>query len=120
MGISYDKLDAKLKARVDAADARDANAKPKRVEQPALVETARYQASMVDIAGPLRVRITRRGPGRLDSHDNLAGGCKSLVDAITAALGRTDDSERGRLSWEYKQERSKAWETVVEVWRDCQ
>ena len=112
----YADLNPKARALVDAAIARDARAKPQRDRRDAPRETREPVRSVVVIAGPLHVRITRRVPhsGRLDD-DNLSGGAKQLRDAIAAFLGRKGDSEKDGLTWEYRQEKWTGHETMIEV-----
>lgn len=86
---------------------------PERDEQTPLVGTEFVTPRLVHIAGPVVVRIVRRGPRRLDD-DNLSGGCKELRDAIAVVLGRKGDSERDGLRFEYSQERGPS-ETIIEV-----
>ncbi len=79
-----------------------------------LVRKAPAPAGLVDIAGPLLVRITRVGPRPLDD-DNLSGGCKELRDAAAALLGRKNDSQEAGLFWEYCQEQGPP-ETIIEFY----
>lgn len=103
-------------AVADLDDARNKNPKQKPDKLAPLEFSAPAAPGLVDIAGPLFVRITRQSPRPLDD-DNLSGGCKQLRDAVAALLGRGDDSERSGMHWEYAQERGND-ETRVEVWAE--
>lgn len=67
------------------------------------------------LAGPYVVRITRRGPGRLDS-DSLPPSGKHVRDGIADALG-IDDGDDRQAVWTYAQERARVWSVVVEITR---
>ena len=112
--------DPALAARVAAALDRDTAAESQRDGQPALGGQGARPSGLVDIPGPLRVRITRVYAGRHRPYDddNMSGGCKSLRDAIAAALGRKGDSEEDGLAWEYAQEKGPEAETIIEIWED--
>lgn len=92
---------------------------PERDGQRPLVGEGESREGMVDIPGPLLVRITRVFCGRDKPYDddNLSGGCKQLRDAIAFALGRKGDSEEDGFTWEYKQEKGEVPETVIEIFR---
>jgi hypothetical protein len=84
----------------------------------ALGKTGQTEKGMVDLAGPLLVRIRRQVyRGGLDD-DNMQGGCKQLRDAIAAMLGRAGDSERDGLRFDYQQEKAEKGQnqTVVEIY----
>jgi hypothetical protein len=52
---------------------------------------------------PCVVTLTRLSAGELDSHDNLSGSMKGIVDGIADKLGIKDND--GRVQWRYEQER---------------
>lgn len=103
--IRYSQTTGPLRAAIDAALGRPENAKPKRSGRHALVGQTPIAESMVDLPGPLLVRITRIIPcvDGLDD-DNLSGGDKQLRDAIASMLGRKGDSAKDGLWWEYREE----------------
>lgn len=112
-----------LRAAVEADIARGGHSKPKRNRRNTLVGKAPHQKGVVDIAGPLLVRITRvvgRGSEWYD-RQNLVGGAKRVQDAIAAFLSRKGDSEKDGLWWEYRQvpAASTAQETeiVIEIFQ---
>ena len=51
---------------------------------------------------PVTVTLTRIGPKELDSHDNLRGSFKAVVDAIAAFYDIADND--ARIKFEYAQE----------------
>ena len=121
MGWRYDKLPAHLREAIDDQDARDRAAEPERIEPGTLERPAESPPGMVNLSGPLRVRIIRRyakGERPYDD-DNLSGGCKELRDAIAAMLGRRGDSAQDELAFEYEQRPSKSGqaETIIEIYR---
>ncbi len=63
---------------------------------------------------PLRVTITRIGPGRLDS-DGLTISGKHVRDGIADALGIDDGDPR--IEWLVLAERAKTWSVRVVVQR---
>jgi len=73
---------------------------------------------MVDLPGPLHVKIIRRVRDQrsiLDD-DNFSGGCKELRDAVAAAFGLKGDSEKDGITFEYIQEvHGEATEIQIEV-----
>jgi hypothetical protein len=78
-----------------------------------LREAHPFPLSMMDIMGPIHIRLTRTGPSRLDSHDNLRAACKNVVDGIADFL-KIDDGDP-RLVFSYDQERNDRWRVIVEV-----
>ena len=50
----------------------------------------------------LVVTLTRISPGHMDSHDNLRGALKAVVDGIADKLGIRDNDPR--VQWRYAQE----------------
>ena len=114
------KVQDSTSATAGATHANDAAGQGTQREQAggtALAHQVGNPQGLVHIAGPLRVRIIRFSKGRIKDHDNLLGGSKSLRDAITDLLGRTDDSEEAGFIWEYEQEKGET-QTVIEIWRD--
>lgn len=99
------------------------NNREHRMARAARVKTER-QAVFLSTLGPIRallaalnqtfgalpsgvvVTLTRVSPGSgLDSHDNLRGACKAVVDELASILG-VDDRD-SRLTWQYEQERGE-------------
>lgn len=64
-------------------------------------------------APPVRVRITRLGPGMMDD-DGLAASAKAVRDQVAEELGINDKLR----VWSYAQERSKTYGVRIEVWLD--
>lgn len=64
--------------------------------------------------GRIFVHLVRVAPRALDSHDNLPGACKGIVDGITEALGFADDSHR-RLVFHYDQRKGPPKTYLVEL-----
>jgi len=95
--------------------AEHTNTVEERYKQQALVVPAQAPSGMVDITGPVLVRITRVGRRRLDS-DNFSGGAKQLRDAIASVLGRKGDSEADEMYWDYKQKKGPP-ETIIEIFQ---
>ena len=95
--------------------AGDINSKQKRCGQKTLDMEKTVKTGMVNIAGPLFVRITRVGKRKLDC-DNFSGGAKQLRDAIASMLGRKGDSEEDGFKWEYVQKKGEA-ETIIEIFK---
>lgn len=119
MGIPLHEIkDKKLRAAIDAAIARSGYTKSKRNECRTLVGEAPHKKGVVDIPGPLLVRITRTvaSDGELYDRENLVGGAKQIQDAIAAFLARRGDSEKNGLWWEYNQEIGEP-EIKIEVFR---
>ena len=106
-----------LRAAIDAALTRRGCSKPQRAGRRALGGEGAAAQGLVDIAGPLLVRITRVYAGRCYDDDNFSGGCKQLRDAIAAALSRKGDSEEDGLRWEYRQIPSAQSEIVIEIFK---
>ncbi len=101
------------------ANFRRNDPKPKQGGQDALVAKREAEEGMVDIAGKVVVRITRKAyRGDLDD-DNLSGGSKQLRDAIASFLGRKGDSERDLLRFEYCSEQAEKGknQTVIEFFK---
>jgi hypothetical protein len=70
--------------------------------------------TLQEIMGPILIRLTRKGPSSgLDSHDNLRGSFKAVVDGVCDWLGIKDDDPR--LHFEYTQGRADRWRVVIEV-----
>ncbi len=115
MGIRYSELKGKFKAAVDDALARDPATKPKRIGQGALEHKKPHTDCMVNIPGKVLIWITRIGKGEYDTHDNLRSGCKSLVDAICAAIGKQGDSKKDGVEVEYAQKKGEP-ETIIEIY----
>lgn len=68
------------------------------------------------LEAPAVVTLTRLAPKRiLDEHDNLRSGFKGAVDAIAGMLGLDDGDSR--ITWEYRQETSKAYGVRITVER---
>lgn len=107
MGIRLSEIkDKRTRALIDAEIARCGYSKPKRNRCNALVGEAPHKKGVVDIAGPLLIRITRVIASDSERYDreNLTGGAKRIQDAIAAFLSRPGDSEKDGLWWEYRQE----------------
>lgn len=66
-----------------------------------------------DPAKRLRVTITRYGAGTMDSHDNLKGSAKHVIDAIAKIVGIDDGSPF--YEWVVKQEKSPPLMYAVRV-----
>ena len=94
---------------------RNSVAKSKCNKQKALDVENETSTSMVDITGPVIVRLTRCGKRKYDD-DNYIAGNKALRDAIASALGRKGDSEEDGMYWEYRQEIGQP-ATVVEIFK---
>lgn len=109
---------SKLRAAVDAEIARSGCSEPQRGGRRALVGERPVAQGLVDIAGPLLVRITRIYAGRGYDDDNFSGGCKQLRDAIAAALSRKGDSEKDGLRWEYRQIAGTQREITIEIFKE--
>jgi hypothetical protein len=72
------------------------------------------QMTLEEIMGPILIRLIRTGPSSgLDSHDNLRGSFKAVVDGIADWLGIKDDDPR--LHFEYAQGRANRWRVIIEV-----
>ena len=112
-----DMTDAQRMAITDNNEAPGRSTKQKRNEPFALGSQKPYKTGMVNIPGPLLVRIIRRYSGRSREYDgdNFTGGAKTLRDAIAAFLGLKGDSAQDGVSWEYEQERSEVTETVIKI-----
>lgn len=121
MGISlYEIKDKKLRAAIDAAIVRSGYTKPKRNECRTLVGEAPHKKGMVDIPGPLLVRITRIVASNSELYDrqNLVGGAKQIQDAVAAFLSRRSDSEKDGMRFEYSQEYGSETEIRIEIFAD--
>lgn len=68
------------------------------------------------LALPATIRLTRIAPRLLDS-DNAVASMKYIRDGLADAIGVDDGDER--LTWEYRQEKSRRGRHAVrvEVWR---
>lgn len=110
---------AKLRAAIAATPEGRGYTKRKRDGIITLVGKAPHQKGVVDIAGPLLVRVTRRVGCNSEyyDHENLVGGAKRVQDAIAAFLSRKGDSEKDGLWWEYRQVQSEESEIVIEIFR---
>jgi len=106
----------RVAAAIDNESARRSTVK-ERHEQATLGREGTYQKGLVNIPGPLLVRISRLYSGRsqLYDDDNFSGGCKGLRDAIASMLGLSGDSKKDGIVFEYAQERSDKTETVIEI-----
>ena len=91
--------------------------KPERDEQPTLGREGENPQGLVNIPGPLLVRITRRysGRSRLYDDDNFQGGCKELRDSIASTLGLKGDSAKDGIIWEYRQEKGGWHKTYTAI-----
>lgn len=65
---------------------------------------------------PCTVHLTRIGPKKLDSDDNLNISFKAIRDAIAAKLG-VDDGEDDKINFVYHQEPCKVrrYSIIVEI-----
>jgi len=121
MGFRYEKLPKHLQKAIDKAvddqDARDREREQKRSKGVALERPSQNPQSMVNIPGPLLVRIIRHyGKGEREyDDDNQSGGCKELRDSIAAAHGRRGDSAQDGFAWEYAQRPSETGEPMTEI-----
>ena len=117
MGFKYDRLPKHLQKAIDRQDERDRTAQQERDKRSALECPAQGPPGMVNLPGPLTVRIIRHCGVRERDYDddNMSGGCKELRDAIAAALGRRGDSAQDELAFEYEQRRGKAGEAMTEI-----
>lgn len=61
----------------------------------------RTVVSLMPVAGPLEVTITRVAPRRLDS-DNAVSACKGVRDAVALLLG-VDDRDDDVVCWRVEQ-----------------
>jgi hypothetical protein len=61
---------------------------------------------------PTRIRLTRRGPGTMDS-DNLIAAFKAIRDAIARHCGF--DDALASVQWVYGQQRSQAYEVSLSL-----
>lgn len=104
-----------LRAAVDAEIARRGRAQPQRDRRRALVGKTSGTQGLVDLVGPLLIRITRGYVEEEYDDDNFSGGCKQLRDAIAAAFSRAGDSAQDGLFWEYRQIQSEAPEIIIEI-----
>lgn len=68
---------------------------------------------IVQLRPLVRVTLVRRGPRRLDTHDNLRGALKTYVDAVAKAL-RVDDASP-LVDWAYDQEPAREYSVRVLV-----
>jgi hypothetical protein len=72
------------------------------------------QMTLAEIMGPISIKLTRVGPSAgLDSHDNLRGSFKNVVDGIADFLGIDDGDPR--LVFEYAQSRGDRWRVIIEI-----
>lgn len=62
---------------------------------------------------PVRVRLVRVAPRRLDSHDNLRASLKAVADGVADWLDVDDGSDD--VIWEYGQERGDPKEYLVRI-----
>jgi hypothetical protein len=108
---------AKLRTAIADEIARNRYSESKRNRRRALVGEKPVAQGMVDITGPLLIRITRCYTGKRYDDDNLVGGCKQLRDAIAAALSRKGDSEKDGLYWEYRQVAGTEHGVTIEIFR---
>jgi len=108
----------RLNAGAQAELARVENSKSKRGRQDELAAEDPNSPGMVDISGPLFVRIVRYIPDRrhVQDDDNTSGGAKSLRDAIAEFLCRKGDSEEDGLTWEYATVVGKPFRVDIEIY----
>jgi len=71
-----------------------------------------FVLSLLDIMGPIQIKLTRTGPSRLDD-DNLVSSFKNVRDGIADWL-KIDDGDP-RLVFSYDQERHARWRVIVEI-----
>lgn len=103
--------------KADNNTARDSKSQPERSQQQALELPPQTKAAMVNLTGKLLVRITRQiNSGGLDD-DNLTGGIKELRDSIAEMLGRSGDSEKDGLRFEYCQLKGQK-AMIIEIFED--
>jgi len=117
MGFKYDTLPDCLKKAIDDQDTRDRERQQERAERGPLVSSSQNPQSMVNLPGPLVIRLIRhyrKGEREYDD-DNMSGGCKELRDSIAAALGRGGDSAQDGFAWEYAQRPSETGEPMTEI-----
>lgn len=62
---------------------------------------------------PVRVTLTRCGPGTLDTHDNLPSSNKHIVDQIADLYGVADCDHR--IGWVYSQVKRKQYGVIVRI-----
>lgn len=90
---------------------------PEQYRLPALEDEGEGQESGVESPDALyRITITRYGTRWLDE-DNLAGGTKSLVDALRASgLIPEDDPTKTSINWEQRKvAKRSSTRTVIEI-----
>ena len=118
---NHDARGKESKARINDELTWNSAVKQKRGKQPALVRRAEDQKSMVNIPGPLFVRIIRHIPkgGNTYDDDNYSGGCKQLRDGIAAMLGLKGDSAEDGITFVYAQVKTDTGqaETVIEIYQ---
>jgi len=103
-------------SRCRVCGAAQGNNNPERNRQPepecrkleALELPPQVKKAMGPLTGNLLVKITRQANSSGLDDDNLAGGCKELRDAIAEALGRSGDSTKDGLRFEYSQSKGNA------------
>jgi len=107
-----------LNAGAEAQLARAADTQSKRSRQNALAAECPDSPGVVDISGPLHVRIVRHVPDRrhVQDDDNTSGGCKSLRDAIAEFLCREGDSEEDGFTWEYATVVGEPFRVDIEIY----
>ena len=100
------------------AETAGRDTKQKRNEQIALGSKSEDPKGVVNIVGPLFVRIIRKYGGRSQrfDDDNMVGGCKELRDSITECLGLKGDSAKDGITWSCSQEQAEVTETVIEIY----
>jgi hypothetical protein len=72
-----------------------------------------FPLSLLDLMGPIQIRLTRTGPSQGLDGDNLQGSLKSVRDGIADWL-KIDDGDP-RLVFSYDQERNDRWRVIVEI-----
>lgn len=88
-------------------------------EQRIAIKKAFLKKPPPEMRNYLHVILTRIAPRLLDVHDNLPVSFKTIVDKIAEELtgnyapGHADSDKR--LSWEYKQEKSKEYAIRIEI-----
>jgi len=72
-----------------------------------------FQMSMLDIMGPITIKLTRTGPTHGLDGDNLVSSFKSVRDGVSDWLKINDGDPR--LVFSYAQERHDRWRVIIEV-----
>jgi hypothetical protein len=85
-------------------------------EWPTLDNQGAITEALQGYAGNLVIVIERHGQKMLDD-DNFIAGCKQLRDAIAEACGRSGDSEKDGLKFEYLQVKAKHNQMVIKIYK---